>query len=37
MATTDAEDLVALMSEDDPPGAAFVVRPTEHGNRALMR
>ena len=36
MATTDAEDLVALMS-DDPLGAAFVVRPTEHGNRALLR
>ena len=37
MATTDAEDLVALMSDDDPLGARINVRSTEHGNRASLR
>ena len=34
MATTDDEDLVALMSDGDPLGAAISVWSTEHGNRA---
>ena len=33
MATTDDEDLVALMSDGDPLGAAISVWSTEHGNR----
>jgi len=37
MATTDDEDLVALLSDDDPLGAAIVVRSSEHGNRATLR
>jgi acetyl-CoA C-acetyltransferase len=36
MATTDDEDLVALLSDDDPLGAAIVVRSSEHGNRATL-
>jgi acetyl-CoA C-acetyltransferase len=34
MATTEDEDLVALMSDDDPLGAAISVWSTENGNRA---
>ena len=34
MATTEDEDLVALMSDGDPLGAAISVWSTEHGNRA---
>ena len=37
MATTDDEDLVALMSDGDPLGANISVWSTEHGNRALLR
>ena len=33
MATTDDEDLVALMSDGDPLRAAISVWSTEHGNR----
>ena len=36
MATTDDEDLVALMSDGDPLGANISVWSTEHGNRALL-
>ena len=36
MATTDDEDLVGLMSEGDPLGAAIAVWPTEHGNRTCL-
>jgi acetyl-CoA C-acetyltransferase len=36
MATTDDEDLVALMSDDDPLGAEISVWSTEHGNRASL-
>jgi acetyl-CoA C-acetyltransferase len=36
MATTEDEDLVALMSEGDPLGAAIDVWSTEHGNRASL-
>jgi acetyl-CoA C-acetyltransferase len=36
MATTDDEDLVGLMSEGDPLGAAITVWSTEHGNRAAL-
>jgi acetyl-CoA C-acetyltransferase len=36
MATTEDEDLVALMSDGDPLGAAIAVRPTEKGNRASL-
>jgi acetyl-CoA C-acetyltransferase len=36
MATTDDEDLVALMSEGDPLGAAISVWSTEHGSRATL-
>jgi acetyl-CoA C-acetyltransferase len=36
LATTEDEDLVALLSDDDPLGAAIVVRSTEHGNRATL-
>ncbi len=34
MATTENEELVALMSDGDPLGAAIGVRSTENGNRA---
>jgi acetyl-CoA C-acetyltransferase len=34
MATNEDDDLVALMSEGDPLGAAISVWSTEHGNRA---
>jgi acetyl-CoA C-acetyltransferase len=34
MATTEDDDLVALMSDGDPLGAAISVWSTEHGNRA---
>ncbi|MGV0793671.1 acetyl-CoA acetyltransferase [Mycolicibacterium sp. XJ1819] len=37
MATTVEQDLVALMSQGDPLGAAITVRSTEHGNRASLR
>ena len=36
MATTEDEDLVALMSDDDPLGAAISVWSTENGNRASL-
>ncbi len=36
LATTVDDDLVALVSDDDPLGAAIVVRSTEHGNRATL-
>ena len=36
MATTDDEDLVALMSDGDPLGAKISVWSTEHGNRAEL-
>jgi acetyl-CoA C-acetyltransferase len=36
MATSDDEDLVALMSTGDPLGAAINVWSTEHGNRAEL-
>lgn len=36
MATTDDEDLVALMSDGEPLGAAISVWHTEHGNRATL-
>lgn len=36
MATTDDADLVALMSEGDPLGAAIDVWPTDNGNRASL-
>jgi acetyl-CoA C-acetyltransferase len=36
MATTEDEDLVELMSDGDPLGAAITVRPTEKGNRATL-
>ncbi len=37
MATTEDAELVALMSEDDPLGAAITVAPTGNGNRAKLR
>lgn len=36
MATTEDEELVALMSEGDPLGARVEVRTTEQGNRATL-
>jgi acetyl-CoA C-acetyltransferase len=36
MATTDDDDLVALMSTGDPLGAQINVWSTEHGNRASL-
>jgi acetyl-CoA C-acetyltransferase len=36
MATTDDDDLVALMSDGDPLDAAISVWPTENGNRAAL-
>jgi acetyl-CoA C-acetyltransferase len=37
MATTDDDDLVALMSDGDPLGANISVWSTENGNRASLR
>ncbi|MGE2688571.1 acetyl-CoA acetyltransferase [Mycolicibacterium pulveris] len=37
LATTADPDLVALMRDGDPLGAAINVQPTEHGNRATLR
>jgi acetyl-CoA C-acetyltransferase len=37
LATSEDEDLVALLSDDDPLGAAITVRSTVHGNRATLR
>jgi acetyl-CoA C-acetyltransferase len=36
MATTDDDDLVALMSDGDPLGASITVWPTDNGNRASL-
>ena len=36
MATTDDDDLVALMSDGDPLGASITVWPTDNGNRAAL-
>ena len=36
MATTEDEDLVRLLSEGEPLGAAIRVRSTENGNRAVL-
>lgn len=36
LATSEDEDLVALLSGDDPLGARITVRSTEHGNRASL-
>jgi acetyl-CoA C-acetyltransferase len=36
LATTTDKDLLTLMSDGDPLGAAIVVRSTEHGNRAAL-
>jgi acetyl-CoA C-acetyltransferase len=36
MATTENEELVALMSDGDPLGAAICVRSTDNGNRAEL-
>ena len=36
LATSEDEDLVALLSGDDPIGARITVRTTEHGNRASL-
>jgi acetyl-CoA C-acetyltransferase len=36
MATTEDEDLVALMSDDDPLSTQITVWSTEHGNRASL-
>jgi acetyl-CoA C-acetyltransferase len=36
MATTEDDDLVALMSDGDPLGARISVWSTEHGNRASL-
>jgi acetyl-CoA C-acetyltransferase len=37
LATSEDEDLVALLSDGEPLGAAITVRSTEHGNRAALR
>ena len=37
MATSDDPDLVALMTDGDPLGAAITVTSTENGNRAVLR
>jgi acetyl-CoA C-acetyltransferase len=37
LATSEDEDLVALFSDDDPLGAAIMVRSTENGNQATLR
>jgi acetyl-CoA C-acetyltransferase len=36
LATSEDEDLVALLTDDDPLGARITVRSTEHGNRASL-
>ena len=36
MATTDDDDLVALMSDGDPLGATINVWSTDNGNRATL-
>ena len=36
LATSEDEDLVALFFDDDPLGAAIMVRSTENGNRAAL-
>jgi acetyl-CoA C-acetyltransferase len=36
LAMSEDEDLVALLSDDDPIGARIAVRSTEHGNRASL-
>ncbi len=36
LATSEDEDLVALLSGDDPLGARITVQSTEHGNRASL-
>jgi acetyl-CoA C-acetyltransferase len=36
LAMSEDEDLVALMSDDDPLGVRIVVRSTEHGNRVAL-
>jgi acetyl-CoA C-acetyltransferase len=36
LATSEDEDLVTLLSDGDPLGAAISVRSTEHGNRASL-
>ena len=36
LATTEDDDLVALMCDGDPLGARIVVRSFEHGNRACL-
>ena len=36
MATTEDDDLVALMSDGDPLGAPISVWSTENGNRAAL-
>jgi acetyl-CoA C-acetyltransferase len=37
LATSEDEDLVALLSDGEPLGASIAVRSTEHGNRATLR
>jgi len=37
LATTEDEDLVALMSDGDPLGAAVTVRALDYGNRCSLR
>ena len=36
LAMSEDEDLVALLSDDDPIGARITVSSTEHGNRASL-
>ena len=36
LATSEDEDLVALLSDHDAIGAAITVQSTEHGNRASV-
>jgi acetyl-CoA C-acetyltransferase len=36
LATSEDEDLVALLAHGEPLGAAITVRSTEHGNRASL-
>ncbi|MFL6085967.1 MAG: acetyl-CoA acetyltransferase, partial [Mycobacterium sp.] len=37
LATSEDEDLVALLSDGEPLGASIAVRSTEQGNRATLR
>ena len=37
MATSEDPDLVAVLAEADPLGAAVTVTSTDNGNRALLR